>query len=93
MISLMTLGSPWQSAVTSLAAQDTSQAVPIWVGALVLFVGVFAILMVSTIVRQTARTQPSRSMAKEDEHIFAVPGLGTTMADGGDAADEKDQSK
>ena len=93
MITLMISGFLGQNAAPPAMASGASQAVPIWAGSLALFVAVFAVLLVTTIIRQTARTQERRAVVEEDEHILAVPGLGTTMADGGDAADDDDQSK
>ena len=39
-----------------------------------------------------ARRRWARRMG-EDEHVFAVPGLGTTMADGGEKLGPKDKPK
>ncbi len=60
---------------------------------LILFVLVFAVLAALTIVRTIARTRRESSVAADqDQHILAVPELGTTMADGGDVKTGDKQS-
>jgi hypothetical protein len=72
------------------AGGDALQSVPIWAGALLLFVLVFAFLAVRKAVRESARLrQPRHAAAEESGHFMAVPDLGTTMADGGDRRDDE----
>ena len=76
--------------LTGGAAAHGSLQVPIWVGSLVLVCLVFLALGVNAVVQGILRTRTrSASVARENAHILSVPGLGTTLADGGDAQDER----
>ena len=73
-------------------AHGSLEVVPIWAASLLPFVLVFAVLLVRKVVQETARLKTeSQTVTERDEYIIAVPGLGTTMADGGDVRSDDDQ--
>lgn len=61
----------------------------VWLNIINLALGVVAavclVLVVGAVAREIiARRRSSEATAPVDAHTFAVPGLGTTMADGGE---------
>lgn len=60
----------------------------IWISALILVCAVFIVLGINAVVTGIIRTRRrSATVSESDAHMFAVPGLGTTMADGGQSED------
>ena len=58
----------------------------IWISALILVCAVFIVLGINSVVSGILRTRRrSAAVSESDAHMFAVPGLGTTMADGGES--------
>jgi len=41
------------------------------------------------VVRELLHRRGQRALAREDDHAFATPALGVTMADGGERIDER----
>lgn len=76
-------------AAFAVAGSESNQAIG---GiATIVFAVVFLGWIVFTLALDAWRTRRERETV-EDRHTIMVPGLGTTMADGGEPTDEKEES-
>ncbi len=63
---------------------DSTGSFPIWITSMLLFVLIFLGLAVRVVVKEVGKMRrEGYADAESSSHMYVVPGLGTTMADGG----------
>ncbi len=72
----------------------SSESFPIWITSMLLFGLIFLALAARVVVREVWKMRREGfSHLKDDVHIYSVPGLGTTMADGGRPAGKRREKR
>jgi len=73
---------------------NSSGSFPLWITSMLAFVLLFLGLAIRVVVKELGRSRREGYVGMKDEvHFYPVPGLGTTMADGGEPSDEDGGSK